>query len=1016
MPLWNFFSRRTDPSPPPSDLLEAPESVFVSGRRFSHLRDPIDPDSDREHQIVSPTDSSQCGVVTDDFGYTNSDPLPLSHLPSAPDPDHSASSILPGNINDNLLNNQVRPPSVTFIRENQPVNFVPTPEPSRPPNPPPPPPANTFFFGPRALNPDAVFRFPSSPSPFIRPPPPNRPPVPPPTPAAATANMAARNFFTGSPPQPAPLVNINLEMPKYGHELSKLGLRLFIQRFLRWAEAKRLTVPQAKLTLPLAFSNATAQHYFMINFAEQDNPAIEWATFINNFLTKCPMEVDDHTSVLDLLKSPKPKLEKASVYLQRLRAVMSEEYTGHAEPDIIRLLMDNLDPSLRQFLECKGPPLTYGDLVSLVKHYEDRGLQKTLTPQLQPPAPVTPLAPPTAQPKPVNNATDGGLSLGVNLTNVKNMQGVLNHLSDLQAAIMRLNVSPSQNHGSRSRPDQSQDNRAPRPNGQRPSFECYYCGIRGHRIIECRKKMLAFNLTTKGVVAMAPGPLCTAAITAAVTTLLVTTAVAMTTVTTVAEMTPPTMSVAIQTFSRAAVVNLPVAVTTSIIILRIVTTRDAKTISGMSVQRVPLPPLKSILRPSSPSLDPAGPRHVTFNQNTIDLRINLQDFSANHGPVTIDTFINNQRITATVDNGAKASIITEALAVGLPRINPNLPYRLSDFGNHTIRDCGLVILPLKIADSLDTTGTTPSPKPLLPSLTISPAASGPSPPPPPPLPSALLSPPPAALSPPPVAAAELSPPPFLMDLTKLKINPNISPSTRAKLLSLITEFKHIFSWDPTKLGRTDRVEFDIDNGDHPPIRMQQFNHSEKIHRDIKSHVDKLLAQGIVRPIRGSWSSPCFFVPKKDDDDNLNSQRFTVDYRSLNRITKKIQWPQTRIDDIFQSLRGKKYFTSLDFTSGYYQVPMTPDAQEKATFVTREGTFAPTVLPFGVSNGPARFAELLDEVLSGLKGEVCQNFFDDIVSAGATEEEALEKLRLIFERIAAEGLNLKPYKCDFLQAK
>lgn len=140
----------------------------------------------------------------------------------------------------------------------------------------------------------------------------------------------------------------------------------------------------------------------------------------------------------------------------------------------------------------------------------------------------------------------------------------------------------------------------------------------------------------------------------------------------------------------------------------------------------------------------------------------------------------------------------------------------------------------------------------------------------------------------------------------------------------------------------------------------------------------------------------------------------MDYRSLNRITKKVQWPQTRIDDIFQSLRGKKYFTSLDFTSGYYQVPMTPDAQEKATFVTREGTFAPTVLPFGVSNGPARFAELLDEVLSGLKGEVCQNFFDDIVSAGATEEEALEKLRLIFERIAAEGLTLKPYKCDFLQ--
>ncbi|OXA56431.1 Copia protein [Folsomia candida] len=88
--------------------------------------------------------------------------------------------------------------------------------------------------------------------------------------------------------------------------------------------------------------------------------------------------------------------------------------------------------------------------------------------------------------------------------------------------------------------------------------------------------------------------------------------------------------------------------------------------------------------------------------------------------------------------------------------------------------------------------------------------------------------------------------------------------------------------------------------------MQQFNHPGKIHRDMKTHVDKLLAQEI-------------------------------------------------------SLLGKKYFTSLDFASGYYQVQMSHEAQEKATSVTCEGTFAHTVLPSGDSNGPARFAELLDSI-------------------------------------------------------
>lgn len=294
-------------------------------------------------------------------------------------------------------------------------------------------------------------------------------------------------------------------MPKYGHQLSKLGLRLFIQRFQRWTEAKRLTVPQAKLTLPLAFSNAIAQHYFMINFAEQDDPNIDWATFIKNFLTKCPMEVDDPTSILDILKRPKPDLEKASVYLQRLRAAMSEEYSRHAEPDVIRLLMDNLDPALRQFLECKGPPLNYSDLVSLVKHYEDRGLQKTLTAQPPPPqtnftlpapAPVAAVGldafaglqqPPAAPPGPPSapaNCTDNALGIKLQ-TNFTDIQGLVKHVNELQAAIMQLNISPDQP----ARPhSHDQAGQSARGNGRR-SQECSYCGQGGHVITNCYKKM-----------------------------------------------------------------------------------------------------------------------------------------------------------------------------------------------------------------------------------------------------------------------------------------------------------------------------------------------------------------------------------------------------------------------------------------------------------------------------------------------------------------------------------------------
>lgn len=290
-----------------------------------------------------------------------------------------------------------------------------------------------------------------------------------------------------------------------------------------------------------------------------------------------------------------------------------------------------------------------------------------------------------------------------------------------------------------------------------------------------------------------------------------------------------------------------------------------------------------------------------------------------------------------------------------------------------------------------------------------------------------------------------------IDISKLKINPELDPTTRKELIDLILEYKHIFSWDSSKLGKTDRRLFEIDTQGHPPVSQRQYDHPEKIHDEIQKVVEDLLARGIVRKSESEWCSPCFFVPKKDDNGQITAKRFTLDYRSLNSKTRKIQWPIRRIDDIIQKQRGNKYFSVLDFASGYYQVPMSKDAQRKATFMTREGTFTFNVLPFGLCNGPSVFAMILSEVLAPLndikicieddenqveqkddtkhtnaaeekslgspkkkRGNICDNYFDDIITGGRNPKECIAKLRIIFQRISDEGLTLKPYKCDFLQ--
>ena len=96
-------------------------------------------------------------------------------------------------------------------------------------------------------------------------------------------------------------------------------------------------------------------------------------------------------------------------------------------------------------------------------------------------------------------------------------------------------------------------------------------------------------------------------------------------------------------------------------------------------------------------------------------------------------------------------------------------------------------------------------------------------------------------------------------------------------------------------------------------------------------VQDLLQRGLIEPAGGAWSSPSVLVRKKDQ-----SWRFCVDYRRLNTVTQQDAYPLPRIDESLEALAGSRYFTTLDLLSGYWQVPLDKDAQEKSAFATRSG--------------------------------------------------------------------------------
>jgi len=140
----------------------------------------------------------------------------------------------------------------------------------------------------------------------------------------------------------------------------------------------------------------------------------------------------------------------------------------------------------------------------------------------------------------------------------------------------------------------------------------------------------------------------------------------------------------------------------------------------------------------------------------------------------------------------------------------------------------------------------------------------------------------------------------------------------------------------------------------------------------------------------------------------------VDYRKLNSVTIQDAYPLQRIDRSLDTLAGSKYFSTLDLLSGYWQVPLSPDAQEKAAFITRDGLWKWKVLPFGLTSAPATFQRLVEQVLSGFYWKTLLIYLDDVIVISPDFQTQVSRLRKVFERLRGAGLKLKPSKCALLQ--
>ncbi len=200
-------------------------------------------------------------------------------------------------------------------------------------------------------------------------------------------------------------------------------------------------------------------------------------------------------------------------------------------------------------------------------------------------------------------------------------------------------------------------------------------------------------------------------------------------------------------------------------------------------------------------------------------------------------------------------------------------------------------------------------------------------------------------------------------------------------------------------------------GEHKPPSRPLYRLSPLEMDEVRKQVADLLRKGLIEPSQSPYGAPILFVQKKD-----GSLRMCIDYRALNKLTVRNQYPLPRIDDLLDRLQGARVFSALDLQSGYHQIRITEEDRPKTAFKTPMGLYQFKVLSFGLCNAPSTFPAVMNSIFGDLIGHGVLVYLDDILVYSRTPGEHIALLRKVFERLRRHKLYVKRSKCEFNRAE
>lgn len=237
----------------------------------------------------------------------------------------------------------------------------------------------------------------------------------------------------------------------------------------------------------------------------------------------------------------------------------------------------------------------------------------------------------------------------------------------------------------------------------------------------------------------------------------------------------------------------------------------------------------------------------------------------------------------------------------------------------------------------------------------------------------------------------------------VNISPELEEEQTFEVKRILGHFKDVLTDIP---GNTNLGEHTIELTDEEPIRCKPYPIPHAVREEVRKELNTMLKMGIIRPSDSPYSCPLTAVAKPD-----GSTRVCCDTRLLNAKTVFNPEPISDQEEIFAQIARDNFFSKIDLSKGYWQVPMAEGSKKYTGFVVpgvNGGHFEFNFMPFGLVNSAQTFSKIMRKLLRGLHN--VHNYIDDILIHSITWEEHVKLLKEVMRRLRKTGLTARPSKC------